>query len=259
MHPVLYRWDSHILYWYSALIWLGLLLGLAYAVWQGARADYHHTQILDGALWLLLGGLLGARLAYVLPNWADYGGRPAALLGLWGGGYIYQGGLVGGLLALWVYTLIAPLSFPRLVDLGAPAVALAQGIGWAGAWVHGANYGLVLRSTFSMWLPDLYGVYGPRLPVQMLGCALGLLLFLGLHRLRRSRPRPGTVALIYLLCNGLGHFLLEFARADEAFYIGLLRWTQVAELAEAGLAVVILWYLRPKAQSKRVRTGEESR
>lgn len=249
--PVLFRWGTHIVYWYSALIWLGIVLAVVYAQWQGHRLGYRHPQVLDGALWALAGGLLGARLAYVVPNWQDYGGRPAALLGLWGGGYAFQGGLLGGTLGLWLYSLRAGLSFAALADLAAPAVSLAQALGWAGAWVHGANYGLVLRSPLSMWLPDLYGVYGPRFPTQMLACALGILLFLGLHRLTRFRPPPGMLALLYLLGNGLGHFLLEFTRADEAPYWGPLRWTQIVALAEVAIGVILLLYLRHRRRIRR--------
>jgi phosphatidylglycerol:prolipoprotein diacylglycerol transferase len=265
MIPVLFRWRSYTLYWYSALIWLGIVLAIAYAQWQGRLRGYRHTQVLDAALWVLAGGLVGARLAYVLPNWQDYGGhltapllRPAfyaGLFGLWGGGYAFQGGLLGGTMALWLYSLRAGLSFPRLADLAAPAVALAQALGWAGAWVHGANYGLIMSSPFSMWLPDLYGVYGPRFPTQMLACALSILLFLGLHRLSQLHPPLGRLALLYLLGNGLGHFLLEFTRADDAPYWGLVRWTQVAALAEVAVAIVLLLYLRYRRRKKPVEVA----
>jgi phosphatidylglycerol:prolipoprotein diacylglycerol transferase len=282
MSPVLFRWRSYSLYWYSALIWLGIVLAIAYAQWRGRlppssgpgragtngdeRRGYRHQQVLDAALCVLVGGLVGARLAYVLPNWQDYGGRVSALIGLWGGGYAFQGGLLGGTVALWLYSLRAGQSFPRLADLAAPAVALAQALGWAGAWVHGANYGLVMRSPFSMWLPDLYGVYGPRFPTQMLACALSIVLFLGLHRLsqlhlpHRTRdgvPTPaGRLALLYLLGNGLGHFLLEFTRADDAPYWGLLRWTQVAALAEVAVAIALLLYLRYRRRKRSVEVAE---
>lgn len=255
MHPVFLRWGSHVVYWYSALIWLGLLSALGYALWQGPRVGLHRSTILDAALCLLLGGLIGARAAYVLPNWADYGGRPAALLGFWGGGYSFQGGLLGGTLGLWLYAVAARQSFLRLADLTAPALALAQSIGWAGAWVHGANYGLVVRSTFSMWLPDLYGVYAPRIPVQMLACLIGAMIFVQLHRLHHSRLRVGLVSLLYLLSNGVLHFVLEFMRADDTLYIGALRWTQVAALAEVVIAITILVYLHV---TQRTLTREDS-
>lgn len=243
MHPVLVRWGPVVIYWYSALLWLGILLAVAYVQWQGRNLGYSGTKVLDAALWALAGGLIGGRLAYVLPNWQDYSGNWTAMLRAGNGGYVFQGGLLGGVLALWLYSLWVGLSFPRLADLGAPAVALAQACGWAGAWVHGANYGLIMRSPLSMWLPDLYGVYGPRFPTQMLACALGILLFIALHRLRRFHLPVGMVALLYLLANGLGHFLLEFTRADDAPYWGPLRWTQLAELAQIGVAVALLLHL----------------
>jgi phosphatidylglycerol:prolipoprotein diacylglycerol transferase len=255
MQPVLLRWHSFSLYWYTALMCLGILLAVGYAQWQGYRGTVpknrrQDTLVLDAALWVLVGGLVGARLAYVIPNWVDYAGRPVALLSFWGGGLVFQGGLVGGTVGLLLYALWAELSFFHLVDLAAPAVALAQSLGWAGAHLHGANYGLVMRSDLSMWLPDLYGVYGPRFPTQMLASMFGLLLFFQLHEWRQRRLPPGTVALLYLLLNGLGHFFLEFTRADEAPYVGLLRVTQVAELLEVVFSGVLLWYVWRVARGK---------
>ncbi len=243
MQPVLFRWGPYSLYGYTALVCLGILLGVAYVCWQGYRAGYRDTGLLDGALWALVGGLVGARLTYVIPNWADYAGRPAALLSFWGGGLVFQGGLIGGAVALLLYALCTQLPFLRLVDLAAPAVALAQGLGWMGAHLHGANYGLIVRSPLSMWLPDLYGVYGPRFPTQLLASLLGFVLFGVLYRLSERKLQPGALALLYLLGNGVGHFLLEFTRADEAPYLDLLRVTQVAELLEAIAASFLLLYL----------------
>jgi prolipoprotein diacylglyceryltransferase len=110
-----------------------------------------------------------------------------------------------------------------------------------------------MRSPLSVWLPDLYGIYGPRFPIQLWASLLGVLLFFVLHRLGERELQPGTLGLVYLLGNGAGHFLLEFTRADEAPYFGLLRVTQVAELAEILVAGALLLYvyLRSRAQVPR--------
>jgi phosphatidylglycerol:prolipoprotein diacylglycerol transferase len=242
MDSVLFRWGRYTLYSYTAFVGLGIVLAVAFAHWRGRRAGYPDLVVLDGALWTLLGGLIGARAAYLVPNWGDYAGRPLTILSLWGGGLVFQGGLAGGAVALWLYSLYVQRSFLVLADIAAVAVALAQGLGWIGALVHGAHYGVILRSPLSMWLPDLYGIYGPRFPTQLLASLLGLALFYWLYRLSKLRHRPGMVVLIYLLGNGLGHFALEFTRADEAVYVGILRATQVAELAEAILAASVLLY-----------------
>ena len=250
MHPVLLRWGGYTVYWYSALICLGIVAGVAYAQWQGRHGGLRDLQVLDGALWALAGGLVGARAAYVILNWADFSYDPLGIVSLgpgrashWGGGLVFQGGLLGGLLALGLYALWTRLSLVRLADLAAPAVALGQSLGWGGALLHGANYGLVARSPFSLWLPDLYGVYGPRFPTQALAAALGLLLFYGLHRLRARRLRAGVRVLSYVFGNGLGHLLIEFTRGDEAPYVGVLRVTQWMGLTEVVVACALLLYL----------------
>jgi phosphatidylglycerol:prolipoprotein diacylglycerol transferase len=238
--PVLLRLGSHTLYWYTALLAIGILSGASYVFWRSLGHGFRREHLTDASLWSLGIAVVGARLAYVIPNWEDYSGRSGALLGTWGGGLVFQGGLVAGTLALWFYANYRRLSFLRLADLAAPGVALAQALGWAGAHVHGAHYGRILRSPFSLWLPDLYGVYGPRVPTQLLASALGLTIFWGLHRLRKWRLSPGTLALLYFLVNGAGHFLLGFGRADSAACVGRLRVTQVADLLEALVAAALL-------------------
>jgi phosphatidylglycerol:prolipoprotein diacylglycerol transferase len=262
MHPVLMRWGTQNLYSYSVALCVAVLLGTAYVLWRtrgvlprdAMQATWADWSLLDGALWTLAAGFIGARLAYVGGNWQDYAGRPAALWQDWGGALVFQGGLLAGLLALWLYSFWSRRSFGRLVDAAAPAVALAQSIGWVGALLHGANYGVVMRSPFSLWLPDLYGVYGPRLPTQLLAALLGMGLFLGLHRLGRFRLVPGTIGLIYLFGNGLGHLMLEFTRADDAVFLCALRLTQWAELAQVVVASALMLRIW-----RRARTGQTRR
>lgn len=244
MHPVLLRWGNYTLHAYSTLVCLGILLGIAYVQWRGRQDNWDGLRILDGALWLWTGGLIGARTAYVISNWTDYATHPFTALVVWSswdGGLVFQGGLLGGLLALWVYSSRIGMNLVDWLDRAAPAVSLAQGIGWVGALLHGANYGIVMRTAFSLWLPDLYGVYGPRIPTQLLAALLDLGLFVALHRLSTRRLQPGMLAWIYLWGNGLGHLFIEFARADEAPYWGMLRVTQWFELVEVlGASVLML-------------------
>jgi phosphatidylglycerol:prolipoprotein diacylglycerol transferase len=250
MDPVLLRWGRFTLYSYTAFMALGIVIAVAFAHRRGRRAGHPDLVVLDGALWTLVGGLVGARAAYVVPNWADYAGQPTAILSLWGGGLVFQGGLFGGAVALWLYSRYVQRPFLPLADIAAIAVALAQGVAWVGALIHGAHYGVILRLPLSMWLPDLYGIHGPRFPTQLLASLLGLGLFYSLYRLSELRPRPGMVALVYLFGNGVGHFALEFTRADEAFYVGILRATQVAELAEAVLAAGLLLHMLLRHRSR---------
>ena len=156
---------------------------------------------------------------------------------------LFQGGLIGGALGLLLFCLTTGAPFWRLSDLAAPAVALAQAVGWVGALLHGASYGRVLASPLSLWLPDLYGIHATRFPTQLLAALLGLCLFLLLHRLGRRRLLPGVVALLYLMLNGMGHLLLGFSRADEAAYVGRIRVTQAMDLTVAAAATALLLFL----------------
>jgi len=241
---------------YSALVALGIFSGLVYVAWLARIRGLGWMQVLDGALWSLAFGLSGARLAYVLLNPADYVTYPPAILTRWGGGLDYQGGLLAGLVGLWVFARRARLPFLQLLDLATPGVALAQAFAWVGAPLQGVYYGVALRFPLSQWLPDLHGVYGPRFPTQLLALLMSVCLLANLHRFRSSRLRQGTLGLSYLLVSSGGFFALEFALGDDAIHLGLLRFTQWVELAELAAAATLLWLLwRPRTThdtSKRV-------
>ncbi len=244
MEVILWRWGAFSLYAYTAWVGAGIAVATAFVLIDGRRAGYDPRRLLDGVLWVLAGGLVGARVAYVIPNWADYATNPAALFGQWGGGLVFQGGLVAGAAALGAFALFERLPFLSTADLAAQGICLAQCLGWLGALVHGANYGMIVRSPVSLWLPDLYGVYAPRFPTQVVASLMAAALFVLLRWLNRRTPRPGSLAALYLLGNGGGHFLLEFTRADEAIlHMGILRITQVGGLAQVALGAVALLYL----------------
>mgnify|MGYP005675905563 CR=1 FL=1 len=72
MHPVLFRIGSFPIYSYTALLDLGIILGIVVACLRGRQMGYSASQVLDAALWSLVAGIIGGRIAYVLPNWAQY-------------------------------------------------------------------------------------------------------------------------------------------------------------------------------------------
>jgi len=259
MHPILFRIGSFPIYSYTAFLDLGILLGLAIACLQGRRYGYTVVQVLDAALWGIVGGIIGGRIAYVLPNWPQYAARPAAILRLWGGGLAFHGALIGGMLGIGLYAATHYPSFWGLTDLVALGAPLGQAIGWLGALLHGSNYGQVSYEGWAWELPDLYGITVPRFPTQVVGIAIALLVFVLVRIYGRTRRFPGALFLAYLLLNSTGFFFLEFTRADKSAYWGSFRISQAAYALEALLAIGLLIYLKRLAKAKAIGESVEDK
>ncbi|EAU68451.1 prolipoprotein diacylglyceryl transferase [Stigmatella aurantiaca] len=97
-------------------------------------------QVLDLALWVLIGGLVGSRLLFILVNWKDYAGNWTSIFSL-GGGLVFYGGLIGAAGAAYAFSRVHGLDFLRLADLAMPTVSLGQALGRLGCFSAGCCWG----------------------------------------------------------------------------------------------------------------------
>ncbi len=126
--------------WYGLMIGVGLFAGLGLAIREARRFGIVSDVILDGALWVVAAGIVSARLFHVIDNWPTYAADPAPIIGT--AGLAIYGALIGGMIALVLYTRIRHLPLGRLLDVAAPAVPLAQAIARIGCFINGDNYGV---------------------------------------------------------------------------------------------------------------------
>jgi prolipoprotein diacylglyceryl transferase len=242
MHPTLdLNWFEIPVY--TALIGLGAAAGLlaAYLFLRARSRRASATAVfLDGALIAFAAGWVGARAYHVATHWEYYAARPEEIAQPGLGGLGIRGALVLGLIALLFYSAVRRISFWYFADAAAIGLALGQAIGWVGALIQGANYGVVSDSQIAIDLPDLYGLVQPRFPLQHVEIALFALLFIGLLIAAAQRPRAGALSIAYLLIASLANFALGFQRGDDNAFVGALRVDQVVDAALALLAV-LLW------------------
>jgi phosphatidylglycerol:prolipoprotein diacylglycerol transferase len=193
----------------------------------------------------LIGGLIGARLYYVVQNYDDV---KDDLLGnvFSGAGLIWYGGLLGGVIAVLLWAWWRDFLRLALLDIAAPALALGYAIGRIGCQVSGdGDYGKDSSLPWAMGYPDGAVPTDPGVEVQPTPMyeTLSMGLFaLVLWRLRDAF-RPGALFGIYLLGAGLERFLVEFARRNE-HVLGGLTAAQVESLTliVAGAAwLLVLW------------------
>lgn len=211
--------------------WYGLmyLFGFAGAWWlmkrRASRPQSPLTveQVGDLLFYAALGVVLGGRLGYVLfYNLPQYLSDPLSLLKVWQGGMSFHGGLLGVLLAMWLYARRLDLRFFQVTDFIAPVVPVGLFFGRIGNFINGELYGRVTDLPWAMVFPAAGPL--PRHPSQLYEAVLEGLLLFAILWWYSSRPRPlMAVSGLFLIGYGLFRFLVEFVRLPDA-HIGYLAW-----------------------------------
>lgn len=237
MYPVLFHLGSFTVTSYTALLDIGLLCGAVMVYLAARRRELDPVSVLDAALVAALGGLIGARAVYVAANWAYYGNHVRQALRLWDGGLAWHGALVGALVAVLVACAVRRTSSRLALDVLTPGAAVLAVWAWLGCLLAGCAYGLDIYPgqgllwTLSLELPDLYGLWAPRVAVQLLGAGWGAVALAAVVVAGRDARFEGLVFPLWLTLYAVGSCGLGFVRADQVPLVAGWRADQVADLA----------------------------
>lgn len=229
MHPIIAQWGPVTLYSYGLLVALGFLAGVALARRLARRVGWDPDRIATLCVWIILAGLVGARLWYVAQYWGEFVDRPWEALFLWQGGLVFYGGWLAALAVGWGYARRQQWDGWMVADLLAPVIALAHGIGRFGCLLNGCCHGRHPGWLIFPWQPtQLYE-------------AIGLLALAALSAPAVGQGRSGRVFAAYLAGYGALRFLVEFWRGDDRPFLGPLSVPQWISLA---LIVAACWIWR---------------
>lgn len=263
MHPVAFQIGGLTIYWYGVLVALGFLAGLWTATRRAPLAGIAAERIVDLGPWLIVGGIVGSRLFYVISYWREeFAAAPWwEMLMIRRGGLVFYGGFAGAALAGFFYLWRKQLPALKVTDILAPSIALGYAFGRFGCFTNGCCYGQVCRLPWAVQFPSqslaweehhragLVGLGDPALPVhptQLYEALSGLILYLLLAWRFRHRRFDGEIFTLYLLGNAILRFTVEFFRGDYVVrYLG--GWATPAQLLclalfAAGLLLAgVLW------------------
>lgn len=245
--------------------WYGIMYLFAFAsAWLVAmyRAGAPHSLIKRSQVENLItygafGVILGGRFGYVVFYNFDYWMRdPLWLFRIWEGGMSFHGGLIGVILAMFIYAHRIRISYISLMDFIAPAVPLGLGFGRLGNFIGGELWGRQTDSRWGMVFPkDPDGL--ARHPSQLYQAALeGLVLFAVLYWFSR-KPRPrGAVCGLFLVLYACFRILVEFVREPDEGIGLLMGWMTRGQmlslpLIALGLGLIIYAYWpQPKTKAR---------
>ena len=218
-------------YWYGVLMALGILIGVWLTLREGKRKKLTEDDILDMCLVIIPSGVVGARLYYVIFEWASYASNPIRALYIWEGGLAIYGAVIGGLIGMFIYSRVKKIRFLKLADCIAPGLVLAQAIGRWGNFFNQEAFGLPINNGELMWFPFAVYIEGYHTfngqpcsnPYHMatffyesVWC---FIVFIILWSCRRKFKHDGDAILSYAALYGLERMFVERLRGDSLYII----------------------------------------
>ncbi len=247
MHPVFIRIGPFEIRYYGLMYLIAFVVGyfLIRAEVRRRGLPLSTEDLLDLFLVTIPLGLLGARLYYVLFRLDFYAANPLEIFAIWHGGLAIHGGLLGGLLGLWLFSRWKRVRFLSLGDCVVPAVILGQALGRIGNFMNGDAYGLPTTLPWGIVFPPSSpaGQAYPGVPLHptMFYELIGNLLVFGvLWRLRKRPAKPGFLVAIYFLGYGIVRGLVSTFRGDS-LWLGPVRAAHVASALMVLGSTIWLW------------------
>lgn len=243
--------------WYGIMYLLGFLSGFLLLKKRANRPNSGWTteQVSDLIFYGAMGVILGGRIGYVLfYNFSGFLSNPLSLFQVWNGGMSFHGGLLGVMIAVWLFARNTQKHYWDVLDFGAPIVPIGLGLGRIGNFIGGELVGRVTDGPWGMVFPNAGDL--PRHASQLYQASLeGVALFTILWVFSR-KPRPRyAVSGLFALFYGIFRFVAEFAREPDA-HLGFIAfdWLTMGQLLSlpliaVGIALLYLAYGRQSQTS----------
>lgn len=260
MYPTIFRIGDFSVSSFGLMIFLSFVVGAWVLAGQLKRRGMNPELAWDLLVWIAIGGIAGAKAYYLALHLQDVVADPIGSV-LSRGGFVWYGGLIGGVAAYYWQVRRRGLPLGIMFDATAPALAIAYAIGRVGCFLVGDDYGLPTDSWVGIAFPEgappstagylrSIGAEIPASipdsqvmtvhPTQLYEVGAALIMFAILWKLAARKWNPGRLFGVYLALYGVERFLIEFVRAKSDRFLLGLSTSQMASLLLLVVAAV-LW------------------
>ena len=258
MHPILFKLGAFPIRAYGVLLITGFLIGLWRAVTllkkrqttepEGSPLRIDPDKFFDFSIVMLIIGLVGARVLYVILNWKlQFASNPVSALKLWEGGLAVHGAILFGLLYMLYFCRANKIKPLALADVLAPSFAIAYVFGRIGCYLNGCCYGgvcdpkLPWAASFHVeGFSDAVKLYTPPShPTQLYAVIFNLAFFAILLLWERKSPRIGELFFGYVAMYGVYRYIVDIFRiGGTSATLTPHTFLSLAQLASLGMIVL---------------------
>ncbi len=225
INPIIFTIGPLALRWYGLMFAISVLSGFYFMRKHGIRKEISEDQIITLIALIMIALIVGARAVYVIVNWSYFAVRPELIIRIDQGGLAFHGGLIGGILASWLYCRAQKINWREVADLAVPGVAI----------------GIALVRVANIFNQEILGreaalFFFERHPTQIYGSLIGVALLLMHNYLARNRDySPG-----YLFWNFVLGYTLLRGLIEETFRENpLILWGYISEAWGAGFFTTV--------------------
>jgi phosphatidylglycerol:prolipoprotein diacylglycerol transferase len=246
LNPNIIRIGPLLITWHGVFAVLGIIAAARLGFWLLSKDGVNVQGGGDGLAWMVVLGLIGARLLYVWENYRLFeGGQWLRIFALTEGGISQWGGLFGAIVGAYIWSWRSHFSFWKIIDAGGAGAMIGLAVGRIGDVINGEHHGTPTSLPWGVEYvnPETLGQPGlvvhPEVAYEMLLSLLILAAILPVHgRLKKLLP-AGVLGLTYLGIYAAGRFFLSYLRTDPAVFVGL-RQAQLASALMVLIAVVAI-------------------
>jgi phosphatidylglycerol---prolipoprotein diacylglyceryl transferase len=249
--PIAFEVGPLAVHWYGIIIASAVLLAAGLGTLEAKRRGEDIDAGWSMLLWVLLTGVIGARVYHVIHQWDFYAANPALIPQLWNGGLSITGAVIGGVIGIVGYTRWYRMPTARWFDIFATPLLLGQAVGRLGNFVNQELYGPPTDLPWGIPISAPHRVgewtnlaeypvdttfFHPLFAYEALLSLLGLAVILYVSRRFASRLYDGDVFLIWLVWYGVVRAILENFRTDNWVIAGVPTaiWIGVGQALLAG-------------------------
>lgn len=233
------------IYYYGVILALAIAVGVLVSEYFGTKFfEFKKDTVIDMAPYIIVFGIIGARLYYCFFDFDFYLRFPTEVLAIRHGGISIHGAILGGLSGLWLFSVRHKISLLKLADVSSIGLVLGQAIGRWGNFFNSEAYGLPTNLPWKLYIAPEYRqvpylneeFYHPTFLYESLFdiCIFGVLIFLVKSR---KVKYDGQLALIYLILYSLVRIIVEMLRIDSVAYIFGI---PIAILVSVGIIIISL-------------------
>ena len=266
LDPNIARIGPLLITWHGVFAVLGIVAAARMGFWLLEKDAGRVRGTGDLLAWMVILGLIGARLLYVWENYRLFeNGQWLRMFAVTEGGISQWGGLFGAILGALAWSWRAKFPFWKVIDASGPAAMIGLAVGRIGDVINGEHHGTPTNLPWGVQYvnPNTLGQPGvtvhPEVAYEMVLTLLLLALILPFHQRLKARLPDGVLGLVYLGVYAAGRFFLSYFRADMQIFLGL-RQAQVASALMVLIALVAIpiLYRRARAGAQPVPATPES-